>query len=163
MPLKLAKKTEDGFYYEIPVQGDTYYFPTRGGFEAQVGHDEFFITSHAILILTKEEWQRRKGYSAVSEARKAAEEAYEGSAIQQVVRSKYDQRMNEGSAAAGIPRSIYEMLSQLAKGPVWDGNLISKSDRDEVVKLGYCDRTLGWNFLTNAGVTACVTYGILKA
>jgi len=163
MPLKLAKSNAAGFWYEIPVKGETYYFPGRTGFEAQVGKDEFFVTTHATVILTKEEWKKRKGYAAVREARENAEKQYQDSAIQQVVKSKYDQRMDEGSAAAGIPRSIYETLHQLAKGPIWDGNLISKTDRDQVVRTGLCDRTLGWNFLTNAGVTACVNYGILRA
>jgi hypothetical protein len=56
-----------------------------------------------------------------------------------------------------------ETLKHLAKsGPVWDGNLISKTDRDELVKAGWVDRFGGWNFLTNRGVEAAVALGILK-
>ena len=55
-----------------------------------------------------------------------------------------------------------ETLKHLAKsGPVWDGNLISKTDRDELVKAGLVDRSGGWNFLTRYGVEVAVQLGIL--
>lgn len=44
----------------------------------------------------------------------------------------------------------------------WDGNLISKGERDRLVSLGYVDRMLGFNFLTRAGVVAAEAAGILK-
>lgn len=54
-----------------------------------------------------------------------------------------------------------DTLIQLSKGPVWDGNLISKHDRDELVKNGWVARTLGFNFLTEDGVKACAILKIL--
>ncbi len=56
-----------------------------------------------------------------------------------------------------------EQLSQIAKGPVWDGNLISKHNRDELVKSGFVDRHAGWNFLTKEGVILAVGLWILRA
>jgi len=55
-----------------------------------------------------------------------------------------------------------ETLKHLAtSGPVWDGNLISKTDRDELVRAGWVDRYGGWNFLTLQGVATAVSLGIL--
>lgn len=54
-----------------------------------------------------------------------------------------------------------EVLMQLfVDGPTWDGNLISKSDRDDLVEQGYADRAQGWNFLTACGVRQAVTEGM---
>lgn len=53
-----------------------------------------------------------------------------------------------------------EVLMQLfVNGPTWDGNLISKADRDELVNADLCDRWQGWNFLTLDGVKAAVSGG----
>jgi hypothetical protein len=58
------------------------------------------------------------------------------------------------------PHHSNEVLMQLfVNGPVWDGNLISKSDRDALVSVGLCDCWEGWNFLTVAGVKAAVSGG----
>lgn len=59
--------------------------------------------------------------------------------------------------------SRIDQLSQLAKGPVWDGNLISKHDRDELFKAGLVGRWGGWNFLTEEGIKYAVTLHILAA
>lgn len=56
-----------------------------------------------------------------------------------------------------------DQLQQLAKGPVWDGNLISKTDRDELVRAGYASRINGWNIITDNGVIVCCNLGLLKA
>jgi hypothetical protein len=53
-------------------------------------------------------------------------------------------------------------LKHMLSGPIWDGNLISKSDRDALVEAGYVDRVMGYNFLTTAGVALCITLGLLK-
>ena len=54
-----------------------------------------------------------------------------------------------------------ECLMQLfVQGPTWDGNLISKSDRDILVAAGFADRWNGWNFLTQEGVEAAVAVGL---
>ena len=44
-----------------------------------------------------------------------------------------------------------DTLLQIAEKPIWDGNLVSKSDRSEFVRLGWVDRCQGWNIITNAG------------
>ena len=55
-----------------------------------------------------------------------------------------------------------DQLIQLAKGPVWDGNLIGKTARDGLVKSGLVDRSGGWNFLTKKGIEYAVNLKILK-
>lgn len=40
-------------------------------------------------------------------------------------------------------------------GPTWDGNVPSKSGRDELVNMGLAARGNGWQWLTRAGVEAC--------
>lgn len=46
-----------------------------------------------------------------------------------------------------------EVLLQLWRhGPIWDGYLLSKIGRDELVDQGLVDRTEGFNFLTRDGV-----------
>lgn len=44
-----------------------------------------------------------------------------------------------------------DVLRQLQRGPVWDGNLISKSGRNELVQAGYANRGNGMNSLTSKG------------
>lgn len=61
------------------------------------------------------------------------------------------------------PSNIYtsEVLMQLfVQGPTWDGNLISKTERDNLVAVGMADRWNGWNFLTQEGVEAAVAGGM---
>lgn len=61
------------------------------------------------------------------------------------------------------PSNIYtsEVLMQLfVQGPTWDGNLISKTERDNLVAVGMADRWNGWNFLTQEGVEAAVAGGV---
>jgi hypothetical protein len=57
---------------------------------------------------------------------------------------------------------VVDTLRQLASGPTWDGNMVSKSDRDRLVTAGLIDRHMGWNFLTLKGVEYCITLGILR-
>jgi hypothetical protein len=40
---------------------------------------------------------------------------------------------------------------------VWDGNLVSNSSRDHLVRNGYAVRHDGMQSLTGTGVTACLT------
>lgn len=61
------------------------------------------------------------------------------------------------------PTPEIEQLSYIAAQPVWDGNLISKEARDELVKAGYVARMCGWNFLTHLGIQTCVGLGILRS
>ncbi len=58
------------------------------------------------------------------------------------------------------PHHKNEVLMQLfVEGPTWDGNLISKSDRDELVDADLCERWQGWNYLTLDGLKAAVSGG----
>ncbi len=58
------------------------------------------------------------------------------------------------------PHHKNEVLMQLfVEGPTWDGNLISKSDRDELVDADMCERWQGWNFLNLDGIKAGVAGG----
>lgn len=54
-----------------------------------------------------------------------------------------------------------EVLMQLfVEGPTWDGNLVSKSQRDALVDQGFADCWNGWNFLTQKGIVAAVAGGL---
>jgi hypothetical protein len=89
-------------------------------------------------------------------------------------RSTYDgvkakQVLNERTAETNpfpnmlIPADVVEILEQCCKGPVWDGNLVSKSARDVAYKHQWLERAHGWNFLSYEGVMLCHHVGILKA
>lgn len=54
-----------------------------------------------------------------------------------------------------------ECLSQFAKGPVCDGDLISKAHRDGFHKAGWIDRAHGWNFLNAEGIRICEVLSII--
>lgn len=56
---------------------------------------------------------------------------------------------------------MVEQLKQLLR-VTWDGNLISKRDRDELVKLGYVDRTEGYNFITKKGIQYLINYSEME-
>ncbi|MBX3580085.1 MAG: hypothetical protein KF723_23015 [Rhizobiaceae bacterium] len=54
-----------------------------------------------------------------------------------------------------------EVLMQLfVDGPTWDGDLISKDERSELVDAGMAWRWNGWNFLTEFGVRAAIAGGL---
>lgn len=42
--------------------------------------------------------------------------------------------------ARRLPRRLHESLRQLVNGPVWDGDVISKSYRDELLECGLAVR-----------------------
>ncbi len=54
-----------------------------------------------------------------------------------------------------------EQLKQLMT-ITWDGNLISKTDREELFKSELCAKSCGWNFLTPEGVRVLIMLGELK-
>lgn len=54
-----------------------------------------------------------------------------------------------------------EQLEQL-KTVTWDGDLIGKSTRDDLVKNGLAQRGHGYNWITEKGVEYLVTLGALK-
>jgi hypothetical protein len=73
---------------------------------------------------------------------------------------------NQGSCAQSEAPPWYvavETLRQIAQRPIWDGNLIAKSQRDNLHKHGLVERNMGWNFLTGKGIEYAVTLGILRA
>lgn len=55
-----------------------------------------------------------------------------------------------------------EQLKQL-RSVTWDGNLIGKQYRDDLVKSGLVERLDGWNWLTRRGVEYLITLRELKA
>lgn len=55
-----------------------------------------------------------------------------------------------------------DQLSQFTGGPVWDGNLIGKHERDRLVEAGLVERASGWNFLSAKGVALCATLRLLN-
>lgn len=62
----------------------------------------------------------------------------------------------------GEASDIYksEVLMQLfVYGPTWDGNLISKEERDRLVDAGLVVRWNGWNQLTEEGLEAGLAGG----
>lgn len=65
--------------------------------------------------------------------------------------------MNHGPAL-----SETETFRQILRGPVWDGDLMSKSQRDLLKEAGFIDHGYGFNYLTTKGVEAAVALGFLK-
>ena len=55
-----------------------------------------------------------------------------------------------------------EQLLLLFKGVTWDGDLIDKQARDELVKAGLADRKRGYNFITAKGIEYLLDLGIVK-
>lgn len=57
-----------------------------------------------------------------------------------------------------------EQLIQIFEHSTWDGNLISKSSRDELVKSGLVAKAKdGWNIITKKGIEYLVNLGIAKS
>lgn len=54
-----------------------------------------------------------------------------------------------------------ESFLQILNCPVWDGDLISKSDRDELVRHGYVKRAHGFNFISEEGIGVALALGLL--
>jgi hypothetical protein len=44
-------------------------------------------------------------------------------------------------------------------GPTWDGNIPSKTGRNNLYKQGLLDRNNGWQWLTNEGVMLAMDLG----
>ena len=60
-----------------------------------------------------------------------------------------------------LTASQLEALWQL-RMTVWDGYVISKSIRDDLVRQGLVDRLNGWQFITREGMAVLDCYGLLK-
>ncbi len=54
-----------------------------------------------------------------------------------------------------------DQLMQLATGPIWDGNLISKNNRDDLVSCGYAMRTRGYTLLTKHGLNVLLNIHLI--
>jgi len=53
----------------------------------------------------------------------------------------------------GMSHGAKAMLEQLFKsGPTWDGNVITKAGRGELIELGLAERGYGFAWLTRSGV-----------
>jgi hypothetical protein len=60
--------------------------------------------------------------------------------------------------AVGLEQWYLDVAFQLFScGMVWDGNLVSKSSRDHLVRAGYAVRADGYQSLTGKGVVAMLT------
>ena len=55
------------------------------------------------------------------------------------------------------------LMQLFVQGPTWDGNLVSKQERDAMLQYGMCKRWNGWNWLTREGVEAAVAGGLASA
>jgi len=55
-----------------------------------------------------------------------------------------------------------EQLFQIFNGAVWDGDLISKSHREKLVRDGLVQQVLGWNIITGAGALWVIQSGWIK-
>jgi len=62
----------------------------------------------------------------------------------------------------GNMNGFLEQLIQIFHGSVWDGDLISKKDRDYLVKSGLVKKcTGGWNIITPKGITYLSDLGLI--
>ena len=55
---------------------------------------------------------------------------------------------------------MIEQLQQLCT-VTWDGNLIGKSYRDDLVRAGYAERFNGFNFITVSGLNVLIGLRLL--
>jgi hypothetical protein len=72
--------------------------------------------------------------------------------------------LREARRQQGCPRLTATQLEALwqLRMTVWDGYLISKGARNELVDLGLVDRCAGWQVITCEGLAVLDTYGLLK-
>jgi len=63
-------------------------------------------------------------------------------------------RVQLTAAAADVLRCLF------FHGPTWDGNVPSKTGRDELVDMKLAQRGQGWQWLTRAGMDICFANGI---
>lgn len=55
------------------------------------------------------------------------------------------------------PGAIACLHQLFIKGPTWDGNIVDKCGRGELIKAGLADRIEGFSFLTKEGVQLAVS------
>jgi hypothetical protein len=65
------------------------------------------------------------------------------------------------SDVSPLTSAAIDVLRQLfLRGPVWDGNVVSKAGRTELIARGYAERNAdGWQWLTASGVELAVLAG----
>jgi hypothetical protein len=75
---------------------------------------------------------------------------------------KYDYFDTVHAIALIFPKHLIEQLTQLVNGPVWDGDVISKADRNILFKMGIVTRVC---YKGEQGYTGSkyIGYSILKA
>jgi hypothetical protein len=62
-------------------------------------------------------------------------------------------------APYALSPAAIDVLGQLfVQGPTWDGNIISKAGRGELVRAGLAFHSEGWASLTEEGVYICATW-----
>lgn len=67
------------------------------------------------------------------------------------------------SSIRALSSAAVEVMGQLfIGGPAWDGNVVSKSGRDDLVEMGFAERWNGWQWLTREGIEVAVTSDIGK-
>lgn len=60
-----------------------------------------------------------------------------------------------------MTRYANEVMMQLfVFGPTWDGNLVSKSERDELLEVGLIERYEGWQWLNEAGMKVALSVDV---
>lgn len=61
--------------------------------------------------------------------------------------------------SGGLSSAAIDVINQLfVAGPVWDGNVVSKVGRDNLVKYGLAFHENGWCSLTAEGVRVAVKW-----
>lgn len=46
--------------------------------------------------------------------------------------------------ACFLPKHLHEQLHQLVNGPIWDGDVVSKNDRSQLIDLGLATRVTAY-------------------
>lgn len=62
---------------------------------------------------------------------------------------------------SGLGHTTIPQLCQLLSA-TWDGNCISKTCRDELIRKGLADRVDGWTVITIEGLRMLSALGIIK-
>lgn len=67
--------------------------------------------------------------------------------------------MSEIFVSKSLSSAAVETLGQLfVKGPTWDGDIISKAGRTELIDAELAERENGWNYLTRDGIRAAIEW-----
>ena len=74
----------------------------------------------------------------------------------------FNERELKAQQHAGQGAGYIEQLKQLFNGVRWDGDLLSKHHRNELVKNGLAAKANGWNLITEKGVTYLEELGLIQ-